>query len=77
WSSFGLALAAGAWVAAREPDQHLFEQGVRALGLTGPMLGPLDALTSIAVAFAAMLAVYVLAFTAIGLATSRRGPTQR
>ena len=77
WSSLGLALLAGAWVAAREPDQRLFEQATRSLGLTGPVLGPLDALASVAVAFVAMLAVYALASAAIGLAASRRGTTRR
>jgi len=77
WSSLGLALLAGAWIAAREPDQHLFEQATRALGLAGPVLGPLDALTSVAVASAAMLAVYALASAAIGLAASRRGTARR
>ena len=72
WSSLGLALLAGAWVAAREPDQRLFEQATRALGLSGPVLGPLDALTSVAVAFLAMLAVYAGAFAAIGLTRRRR-----
>ena len=77
WSSLGLALACGAWIALREPDQRLFEQAMRAFGLTGPVLGPLDALTSVAVAFLAMLAVYAVAYLAIGLVTSRRGASRR
>jgi hypothetical protein len=71
WSSFVLALIAGVWIAVSAPDQRLFEQTMRALGLTGTVLGPLDALTSIAVAFAAMVAVYALAYSALGLARRR------
>ena len=77
WSSFALALAAGAWIAVREPDQRVFEQAMRALGLTGPVLGPLDTLTSVAVAFVAMLIVYAVASAAIGLAGSGRGARGR
>ena len=72
WSSLGLALAGGAWIAVREPDQRLFEQALRALDLTGPVLGPLDALTSVVVAFAAMVAVYAMVYLALGLGRSRR-----
>lgn len=38
WVALGIAVAAGAWAAAREPALPLFEQLMRALGLTGPGL---------------------------------------
>lgn len=38
WSAIGVAVVAGTWAAIREPALPLFEQGTRALGLSGPGL---------------------------------------
>ena len=75
--SLGLALLAGLWIAVREPDQRLFEQAMRALDVTGPVLGVLDPLSSIVLTFASMLLAYVVAYLALAAAghalTSLRG----
>ncbi len=70
WLSFAAAFAFGAWVAVREPDQRLFERAMRSLDLTGPILGPLDAVSSVAATFVAMLAAYAAAYAVLLLVRS-------
>ena len=64
--SLGLAVVAGFWAAIDAPATHQFEQTMRALDLTGPVLSPLSLLTDAAMTLVVMAAVYLAAMAIFG-----------
>jgi hypothetical protein len=62
-----IALVAGVWVAIGEPGQWLFDEAMRAAGISGFVVGPLAMLFAVAVTLAAMLAVYAVTFAVLHL----------
>jgi hypothetical protein len=73
WSSVLIAGAVGLWVAANEPATIVFERGMRALGLTGPILVPTSLLFSVAATLLALLVAYGIAYGTLRVVVERMG----